>query len=47
MDEDFDEYDEGPRYDDPEAIGSMALYLSLSKLVFSLAICISVPRRKA
>lgn len=34
MDENFEERDEGPRYDDPEAIGSMALYQSLSKLTF-------------
>ncbi|CAK1327639.1 Uncharacterised protein [Burkholderia pseudomallei] len=34
MDEDFEEHDEGPQYDAPEAIDSMALYQSLSKLVF-------------
>ncbi|WP_009909941.1 hypothetical protein [Burkholderia thailandensis] len=34
MDEDFEEHDEGPRYDDPKAIDSMALYQSLSNLVF-------------
>lgn len=32
MDEDLEEHDQGPRYDDPEAIGSTALYLSLSNL---------------
>lgn len=34
MDEDFEENDEGPRYDEPEAIDSMELYQSLSNLVF-------------
>ncbi len=34
MFEDFEEHDDGPRYDAPEAIDSMALYQSLSNLVF-------------
>ncbi|WP_186252255.1 hypothetical protein [Burkholderia gladioli] len=34
MDEDFEEHDEGPRYDPPESINNMALYQSLSNLVF-------------
>lgn len=34
MDEDFEEHDDVPRHDAPEAIDSMALYQSLSKLVF-------------
>ncbi|VBR62563.1 Uncharacterised protein [Burkholderia pseudomallei] len=34
MDEDFEQHDEGPRYADPETIDSMALYHSLSNLVF-------------
>lgn len=38
MDDDFEgsheEHDEGPRYEDPEAIDGMALYWSLSKLIF-------------
>ncbi|HWT35559.1 MAG TPA: hypothetical protein VN289_04720 [Paraburkholderia sp.] len=34
MDENFEEHDEGPRYEDPEAIDRMALYGALSKLTF-------------
>ncbi|CAB3781803.1 MULTISPECIES: hypothetical protein [Paraburkholderia] len=34
MDENLEEHDEGSRYDDPDAIGSTALYQSLSNLVF-------------
>ncbi|RBB35704.1 hypothetical protein DPV79_27180 [Burkholderia reimsis] len=34
MDQDFEEHDEGPRYAAPETIDSMALYQSLSNLVF-------------
>ncbi|MBC8740366.1 hypothetical protein F6X40_27285 [Paraburkholderia sp. UCT31] len=34
MDGEFEEHNEGPRYEAPEAINSMALYQSLSNLVF-------------
>ncbi|TPA31617.1 hypothetical protein DIJ61_04445 [Burkholderia pseudomallei] len=34
MDADIEQYDDGPRYADPETIHSMALYQSLSNLVF-------------